>query len=195
MSETTLPAGDPDVAVAARKPKSPIRGAVEWVVIVALALLAAFVIQLVFVKAFYIPSQSMEPTLRINDRVLVNKLSYKLHDINRGDVVVFARPPNTGGALEIKDLIKRVVALGGETVESRDGAVYIDDRKLNEPYLTAGTQTTGLQRIVVPEGHVFVMGDNRGDSKDSRVFGPIPEGGVVGRAFVRIWPLSHLGLL
>ena len=175
--------------------RSPLRGTIEWVVIVALALLAAFVIQLVFIKAFYIPSQSMEPTLRINDRVLVNKLSYRLHDVHRGDVVVFERPPNTTGALEIKDLIKRVVAMEGETIDQRDGAVFINDRRLDEPYLPAGTRTTQLERTVVPKDHVFVMGDNRGDSKDSRVFGAIPEDDLVGRAFVRIWPLSHLGLL
>jgi signal peptidase I len=136
----------------------------------------------------------MMPTLNVSDRVLVNKLSYKLHDVHRGDLVVFERPPGEATD-DIKDLIKRVIALGGETIELRDGRIVIDGRLLEEPYLPEGTETTSLERLTVPEGQVFVMGDNRDDSRDSRFFGPIDESLIVGRAFLRVWPLSALGLL
>src|SRR3990170_1908929 len=98
---------------------SGLRNVVEWIVIAGGALLVAFVIKTFLLQAFYIPSLSMAPTLKINDRVLVNKLSYDLHEIHRGDLVVFESPPNEGS--ETKDLIKRVIGLPGETVESRDG--------------------------------------------------------------------------
>ncbi len=111
-----------------------------------------------------------------------------------GDLVVFERPEDEAAG-QIKDLIKRVVGLPGERIEQRDGDVYIDGQLLQEPYLTEGTETTNLDAQVVPEGHVFVMGDNRGDSMDSRVFQAIDEDRIVGRAFVRVWPLSNLSLL
>jgi signal peptidase I len=189
-STATLPT-EPDTP----KGRRHFRGSVEWVVIIVGALLAALVIKTFLIQAFYIPSPSMTPTLAVNDRVLVNKLSYKMHDIHRGDIVVFLRPKSEQADLQIKDLIKRVVGLPGDTVESRDGALYVNGHKLIEPYLPPGTQTDGLDPTVVPPGKVFVMGDNRTNSKDSRVFGPIPQSDVVGRAFVRVWPFSHLGLL
>ena len=179
---------------APRKKDGGIRNLVEWVVIIGGAFLVAFVVKTFLIQAFFIPSGSMLPTLHEDDRVLVNKLSYDLHDVHRGDLVVFERPEGeTAG--QIKDLIKRVVALPGERIEGRDGHVYINGDLLEEPYLPDGTQTTNLEPQTVPEGHVFVMGDNRGDSMDSRVFHAIDEDLIVGRAFVRVWPLTHLGLL
>jgi signal peptidase I len=139
----------------------------------------------------------MVPTLQDGDRVLVNKLSYDAHDVNRGDVVVFHRPPNLVAAEgDPEDLIKRVIGLPGETVTSRDGVVYIDDRRLTEPYLPEGTTTFNLDApITVPDGHVLVMGDNRGNSTDGRSFGPIPIDSVIGRAFVIMWPPGRMGAL
>jgi signal peptidase I len=177
-----------------RKKESGLRNAVEWVVIIGGAFLVAFVVKTFLIQAFFIPSGSMLPTLHEDDRVLVNKLSYDLHDVHRGDLVVFERPENEAAG-QIKDLIKRVVGLPGERIESRDGAVYIDGDLLEEPYLADGAETTGLDPQTVPEGHVFVMGDNRGDSMDSRVFHAIDEDLIVGRAFVRVWPLPDLSLL
>jgi len=187
---------------------SAVRSVVEWVAVIGGALLVALVIKTFLIQAFFIPSGSMETTLDIGDRVLVNKLSYQLHDVNRGDVVVFETaegegecglPVNQAAAAEaqtgIRDLIKRVIATGGETVEGRDGQVLIDGRVLEEPYLDEGVVTADFEPVEVPEGCVFVMGDNRGDSRDSRSFGPIDEDEIVGRAFVRVWPLTHLGLL
>ncbi|HVM05995.1 MAG TPA: signal peptidase I, partial [Acidimicrobiales bacterium] len=176
-----------------RTARSSARNAAEWVIIVGAALVAALVIKTYLLQAFYIPSPSMEPTLNIQDRVLVNKLSYRLHDVNRGDVVVFERPPEDMGT--IRDLIKRVIGLPGDTVEGRDGAVWINGNQLNEPYLPAGTVTSQFGPKSIPEGSVWVMGDNRSNSSDSRVFGPVDEDRIIGRAFVRVWPFSAFGLL
>jgi signal peptidase I len=173
-----------------------VRSAIEWVLIVAGALVVALVIKATLVQAFYIPSESMLPTLHIGDRVLVNKLSYRLHDVHRGDIVVFERPQGEADP-QIRDLIKRVIGLPGETIESRAGQVYINGRPLEEPYLTpeARHATQNLPRQLIPPDHYFVLGDNRGNSRDSRVFGPIPGRLIVGRAFVRVWPITDLSLL
>ena len=169
------------------------------------ALVVALVVKTFLFQAFYIPSESMEPTLEKGDRVLVNKLSYDVHVVNRGVVVVFELNPEEVGNDGIRDLIKRVIGLPGDTIETRDGAVYIDDRRLDEPYLAEGTVTgdpavgsnPSIPRQVVPEGHVFVLGDNRDNSADSRYpyRGPIPIGDIVGRAFVLVWPPSDVGSL
>ena len=156
----------------------------------------ALVIKTFLFQAFFIPSESMEPTLKPDDRVLVNKLSYHLHPIHRGDIVVFKRPPSEAGDPTIKDLIKRVIGLPGETIEERDGQVFINGQQLNEPYLPAGTRRPPpCRRTIVAPDQYFVMGDNRTNSKDSRFIGAIPEILIVGRAFVRVWPLSSIGLL
>jgi signal peptidase I len=168
---------------------SGLRNIIEWVAIVVGAFAVALVIKTFFVQAFYIPSESMFPTLTEDDRVLVNKLSYELHEVNRGDLVVFERPPNEPES-DVKDLIKRVVALEGETIEERGGQLYIDGEVLDEPYLEDGVESHNLTKVEVPEGHVFVMGDNRGASRDSRYFGPIDTDLIVGRAFVKVWPLT-----
>ena len=178
-------------------PSPAVRSLVEWAVVVVGALVVAFVVKTFLFQAFYIPSESMEPTLDVGDRVLVNKLSYDAHDVNRGDLVVFERPDDGFAVVpgETEDLIKRVVALPGETIEARDGVVYIDGRRLEEPYLTGEVLTQNLPPTEVPDGHVFVMGDNRNNSEDSRVFGAVDESLIVGRAFLRVWPLDDLSLL
>jgi signal peptidase I len=170
------------------------RNALEWVGIVVGALLVALLVKTFLIQAFFIPSLSMFSTLDEGDRVLVNKLSYRLGDVDRGDVIVFERPANVTDT-EIKDLIKRVVALPGETVEGRDGAVYVDGRRLKEAYLDDGTETSDFPAKKIGEGQLWVMGDNRTNSEDSRVFGPIDDDLVVGRAFVRVWPLQDFDFL
>ena len=178
-----------------RRQRSSTRNAVEWLVVIIGAVVVALLIKTFVVQAFRIPSDSMVPTLQDGDRVLVNKLSYDAHDVNRGDVVVFHRPPNLVAAEgDPEDLIKRVIGLPGETVSSRDGIVYIGDRRLTEPYLPEGTTTFNLDApITVPEDHILVMGDNRGNSTDGRPFGPIPIDSVIGRAFVIMWPPGRFG--
>jgi signal peptidase I len=174
-----------------------LKGTIEWIVIIAAALVAAFLIKTFLIQAFYIPSESMVPTLKKSDRVLVNKLSYRLHDVHRGDIVVFERPPaEEGGDPAIKDLIKRVVGLPGETISSDDrGRVLINGKPLKEEYLPDGTLTTGIAEQKIPPEHFWVMGDNRGNSKDSRVFASIHEDLIVGRAFVRVWPITSFDFL
>ncbi|HUP74343.1 MAG TPA: signal peptidase I [Acidimicrobiales bacterium] len=197
---------EPDAESETRS-KGSLRGWIEWIAVAFGAVLVALLIRAFVLQAFYIPSESMEPTLHENDRIMVNKLSYRLHDVRRGDLVVFRRPPNMASG-EINDLIKRVIALPNETIELRGSDIYIDDQKLTEPYLTNGTPTLNLgwvtgcanpsterNRCLIPPGHVFVMGDNRSHSSDGRVFGPIDEDLIVGRAFVRIWPPSKLDFL
>jgi signal peptidase I len=181
-----------------RKPARSLRRTVlEWAGVIGGGVVIALVIEALLVQAFWIPSPSMEPTLNVGDRVLVNKLSYRLHDVHRGDVIVFERPPGAsrGGDDEIKDLIKRVVAVGGDTIESRNQLVYVNGERVDEDYLEPGTPTDNLPRQTIPEGHVFVMGDNRTNSEDSRVFGPVDEERIVGRAFMRVLPVGDIGFL
>lgn len=178
------------------KSTSKTRTAIEWALVIVGALGAALLIKTFLFQAFFIPSASMEPTLHIGDRVLVNKLSYKFGDIERGDLVVFKRPDIAAEeAAVVRDLIKRVIALPGETVEARDGAVYINGERLEEDYLPNGTLSENLPSQVVPAGKIWVMGDNRTNSRDSRVLGAIDVDTVHGRAFVRIWPLGAFQLL
>lgn len=193
---SSVPAPPPPAPVSRRRrTPSGTRNAVEWIVVVVGAVVVALLVKTFLVQAFRIPSESMDPTLQVGDRVLVNKLSYRLHDVNRGDVVVFTRPGNLPeGPDQPDDLIKRVVGLPGETVQAKDGKVYVDGRPLDEPYLPAGTRTENLENPVkVPAGEVLVLGDNRSNSADGRVFGPIPEDTIIGRAFVIVWPLSRFG--
>jgi signal peptidase I len=183
-------------ASAEERGRDRVRSIVEWVAVIVGALVVALVVKTFLFQAFYIPSESMEPTLEVGDRVLVNKLSYDLHDVNRGDVVVFELPADQVGPDGIKDLIKLVVGLPGEVIESRDGVVYIDDRRVEEPYLLAnGPQGPEIERQTVPAGHVYVLGDNRDNSDDSRARGPIPIDTIVGRAFVLVWPPAKIGSL
>jgi signal peptidase I len=176
----------------AKGSRGPLRSLIEWGVVIGGALVVALVIQATLFQAFYIPSESMESTLVEGDRVLVNKLDDSVGDISRGDVVVFERPPNEPPS-EVHDLIKRVVGLPGDTVEGRDGVVYINGEPLDESYLDVGTITSPFEAVTVPEGHLFVMGDNRGNSRDSRFFGTIDGDLLVGRAFVIVWPLGRAG--
>lgn len=186
----------------------------ELPILILVALVVAVVIKTFLFQAFFIPSGSMIPTLEISDRVLVNKLSYAFGgEAQRGDVVVFDSPflsdeiqeslvqkvtRNVAEALGLQtataeDLIKRVVAVGGETVEIADNTVLVNGLAIHEPYLPPGTVMPDFGPEVVPEGHVFVMGDNRSRSQDSRRFGAIEADHIIGRAFVRVWPVSRWG--
>jgi signal peptidase I len=193
------PAPDPVEQPAVETRSSTTRRVVEWCLVIGGALLVAYLIQLTSLQAFSIPSESMLPTLHKGDRVLVNKWSYRLHDVHRGDVVVFTRPPAVTDTT-IDDLIKRVVGLPGDQVTFTGGHVEIDGQVLDEPYLPPHMRTDDVGPIgcpvehpcVVPDDQIWVMGDNRINSEDSRWFGPIPESTVVGRAAVRIWPLDRI---
>jgi signal peptidase I len=178
-----------------RRKRSTRRTVVEWAAILVAALVVALLVKTFLVQAFYIPSGSMEPTLKPGDRVLVDKLSYDLHGVHRGDIVVFSRPPNDADS-SVKDLIKRVIGLPGDTIWSgANGSIFIDGKLLNQPWLTAEAKANpgpAVPRTVLPKNDYYVMGDNRGDSSDSRVIGPISGNLIVGRAFVRVWPLTSV---
>jgi signal peptidase I len=178
--------------VATRKVGRRRRAMLDWVIVIAVALLVAFLVRTFVLAHFVVDGTSMATTLADDDRVFVNKLSYRLHDPNRGDVVVLHQ---LTGASE-RDLIKRVIALPGETIEISSCQVLIDGRLLEEPYLDPAVVQPGncgrdLAPVTIPEDHVFVMGDNRPGSQDSRDLGPIPEDELVGRAFVVFWPRDH----
>ena len=191
------------------------RGLAELPVLALIALVVAFLLKTLVAQAFYIPSRSMEPQLHIGDRVIVSKLAYRFHDPRRGDIVVFPSPDDHSvddSALPVRVvrgilegvgltkpqkeiLIKRVIGLPGETVEGRDGHVYVNGRLLIEPYLPPGVTTGTFEPTTIPAGEMWVMGDNRGDSRDSRFIGPITESTVIGRAIVKVWPIGHQSFL
>ncbi len=174
---------------------------VEWTIVILGAIGLALLIKAFLFQAYYIPTPSMTPTLSEGDRILVNKLSYKLHSVNRGDLVVFDTPEAGGN----DDLIKRVIGLQGEFVDVEDGRIEIDGGLLLEPYLPLNTDINPFSTPAncvnrpnensgcrIPDEHVFVMGDNRSNSRDSRFFGPVPVEDVEGRAFIRVWPASKI---
>ena len=168
------------------------RSIVEWILVLLVAVLVAIGMRAFVVQTFWIPSGSMEPTLNVNDRVLVDKLSYHLHAVHRGDIVVFTKPPGEVLGPGINDLVKRVIGLPGETISAHGGQVYINGKLLAEPWLPKGVVTGNFSPVHIPQGYYFVMGDNRPFSSDSRVFGPISGSLIVGRVVMRIWPLSHI---
>jgi signal peptidase I, bacterial type len=180
------------------------RTLVRLLIIVAIAALAAFLLRTFVVQPYYIPSGSMEPTLmggggQTDDHVLVDKISYRTHSPREGDIVVFNRPSTW--QISDKVLIKRVIGLPGDTVSLRDGHVFINGLELDEPYVNKACGAHPTQPLTnvtswrVPGNDVFVMGDNRCQSDDSRQFGPVPESDIIGRAFAIIWPLNRIGLI
>lgn len=215
------------------KKRGFLRQLAELPMLIIFAFLIAIVIKTFIVQAFFIPSGSMIPTLRVGDRVLVEKLSYRLHDPRRNDIVVFARellgpPPDVPWPQDVRnflrelvglptgdeeDFIKRVVAVAGDTIryEGSPRRLVINKERVDIGYVNNGSDRSSptftekdckrLKMEVadggcrVPAGRVFVMGDNRGNSQDSRFLGPIAEDKIIGRGFVIIWPLGNLGTL
>lgn len=191
---------DGAAALGAQPPTSPRSGGgvrrrrtgLDLLVIVVLAVGAAILIRAFVLEAYYIPSGSMEPTLMPGDRILVNKLAFDYQSVKAGDIIVFRRPPTDVISPTIRDLVKRVVGLPGQHIASGpDGEVLINGKPLPQPYLTAKAKADPgipIRPQVIPKGYYFVMGDNRGDSEDSRYFGPIPGRLIVGRVVAIIWP-------
>lgn len=188
---------DTDVRTSAGKPAEEETSFVRWLVETILLVLAAFLlaqgIKTFVVQPFVIPTGSMIPTIEINDRVLAEKITYRfVRGPKYEDIVVFDDPTKAH-----PQLIKRVIATGGQTVDIRDGAVYVDNKKLNEPYLHGVRTDPGSVPlpIKVPNGYVWLMGDNRPNSGDSRYIGPQPISAIRGRAVWTYWPLSRFGSL
>jgi signal peptidase I len=154
------------------------------------AVVIALLINVFVGQATRVEGQSMEPTLHSDQRLVVEKVTYRLHGPERFDVVVL-QVPSQGGEL----LIKRVIGLPGETVEFRDGQVYINGEMLDEPFIGADTRPGRREQVTIPPLHIYVLGDNRDHSNDSRSFGPVPIENVVGRAWLSYWPPQDLGLV
>jgi len=177
----------------------------EWLVVILVALGAALLVRMFVLQQYYISGPSMESTLFQDNRVLVNKLSYRLLDIHRGDVVVFERITMDGATVAHDDLIKRVVALEGDTVEIKNCELFVNGAVVSEEYLPEEDLSQNdlnsrcgqpvVEKSTVPAGKVYVLGDNRPESFDSRRFGPIEKKLVIGRAFVVVWPFKMWKLL
>ncbi len=204
----------------ARTKASPGHVVREYAFLAIAAIVLASLVRAFLGQAYWIPSESMYPTLKIGDRVIVSRLSYKLGDPSRGDIVVFQNPDyvdrgrkdpltkGTRGLLELvgigqpkdKYFIKRVIGMPGDRFEVKGEHIWVNGKQLREKWLKASVRTLwdagmtyGEPEFTIPARHYFMMGDNREQSKDSRYFGPIERKKMVGRAFVRIWPVGRFG--
>lgn len=180
---------------------SALRGLLEWVAILVVAFLAAVLIRQYVAGPYTVPTGSMEPTIMVGDNIFAQKVTLELGQPARaGDIVVFNNPDASS---DHSVLVKRVIATGGQTVDLRDGTVYVDGSALSEPYadglsLPLDTQAPGIVvnfPYTVPEGSVWVMGDNRENSADSRYFGAVPESDLIAIGVFRYWPLDRIGPL
>lgn len=165
-------------------------GWLDFLEAVVIALALAMVIRAFLFEPFVIPSRSMEQILEPGDRIIVSKLSYRVAEPERGDVIVFRYPPEPRLVY-----IKRVIGLPGETLEFRDGVLYVNNRPVGEPYLDGQVYTHDYGPVSVPAGSFFVMGDNRNLSEDSRVWGTVPEENILGKAVVLFWPPDRISLI
>ena len=203
------------VARTKKKKQSPAASLIELVAIVAVALGLALGIQAFLVKPFRIPSESMVPTLAIGQRVLVDRVSERFGEPDRGDIMVFKPPrgaddnvcgvdktetqpcPRPTRQRSDTNFIKRVVALPGERMKVMNNRVYINGKRQDEPFISENTpcdQLCNLEtEIRIPKDHYFMMGDNRGASADSREWGPVPKKWMIGKAFVTYWPPRKIG--
>jgi signal peptidase I len=183
------------------------RWIIELAGVVVVAIVVAFLLRTFVIATYSIPSGSMEPTLQVGDRIVVDKLAYDLHGVDRGNIVVFSTPPNEDCAgPPVSDLVKRVVGLPGETISVSGGNVFINGHLLSQSWLPSSEQGKTYpgpspapyalhHPFKIPQGDVFVMGDNRMLSCDSRYWGPIAESTIVGKVDLRIWPVSRIGFL
>jgi signal peptidase I len=180
---------------------------IDWVVTIVVAVGAVLAIKAWVVNPYRIPSSSMEPTLhcaqpgsgceaRFSDRVLANRFIYHFRDPHRQEIVVFKTPPaaerceNGAGG---ETFVKRIIGLPGDTVEERDGRVFVNDKRLDEPYVSANERDTTTDKWVVGSGTYFMMGDNRASSCDSRSWGSVPRENLIGPVFAVYWPPQRIG--
>jgi signal peptidase I len=182
---------------APRRRRRPVRVLIELVATVLVAVLLALVVRTFAFQTFFVPSSSMVPTLQVNDRILVQKAFFNWHDLHEGDIVVFSEPPldHCGGA-EGSDLVKRVIALPGQTIYSSGNSIYINGKLLSEPYLPAddplGPPIASRQHpFRVPSGEFYMLGDNRAISCDSRYWGPIKGSSIIGKVVLIWWRNGH----
>ncbi|MFZ5596297.1 MAG: signal peptidase I [Bacillota bacterium] len=174
-----------------QKPQKQGSFLVEILKSLAIAIVLALFIRTFLLQTFYIPSESMVPTLKINDHVIADKISYRFSDPRRGDIIVFMPPLPS----EKYPYVKRLIGLPGETVELKDNRVYINGEPIEEKYLPEGLKFRNYGPVTVPDNSYFMMGDNRNNSSDSRVWGFLPEKMIIGKAVVLYWPLDRVRLL
>lgn len=189
----------PDTNANNKSMKSLSRAKKFWahpnLIAILVSLTLGIVIRAFVFQSFYIPSGSMIPALQIGDRIVVSKLAFAISSVQRGEMVVFARPPADHVDPNVHDLVKRVIGLPGDTISANNGHVLIDGRVLREPYLPSNDPTYNIPKQVVPAGEYFMMGDNRGDSYDSRFFGDVSGKLFVGMVVVRFYPFSRFAIL
>jgi signal peptidase I len=195
---------NPLVRLTSRLPP-PVGTALDWIATIGLAVLAILFVKVEVANPYRIPSPSMEPTLhcakptegcraRVSDRVIANRFIYRFRDPRRGEIVVFETPASAEACGETGTFVKRIIGLPGEVISERDGRVYVDGKRLTEPYIDPtlrDDQTKTWARV--PPGSYFVMGDNRAASCDSRVWGTVPRNDLVGPVFLTYWPPNRLG--
>ncbi len=157
---------------------------------VAIAVILAVVIRVFLFQPFYIPSGSMEPTLTKGDRIIVNKLIYRFKEPQRGDIVVFKYPVDPK-----RDFIKRVIGLPGETLQIKNSKLYINGVPISQPFLPEGLKYGDFGPVDIPEDRYFMMGDNRNNSEDSRVWGTLPRENIIGKAIFIYWPVDRIKAL
>ncbi len=172
-------------------------GLLEFLVILLVAFAAVFgFVRPFVVEAFYIPSESMVPTLQVGDRVLANKFIYRFEEPERGDIIVFQSVEGAAEDGTTTELIKRVVGVPGDEIRVENGTLFVNGEPQTEPYVNdASFDGSSYAQTTVPPGHVFMMGDNRGNSRDSRFFGPVPYENIEGEGFLIFWPLPRAGLI
>lgn len=168
---------------------------IEWAVIVVVAVLASLLVRTFVFQTYFIPSASMEPTLMIGDRIIVNKLSVDFGTIHTGDIIVFKAPPTENCGTPVTDLVKRVIGVPGDILTSKGNTIYIDNKALKETWSHYEPLGKPIGRVKVKPGQYFVMGDNHPDSCDSRYWGTVPRSDIIGKVFLRIWPLKRISFL
>ena len=170
---------------------------VEWLIIIVAAVAVSFLMRTYVVQTFFIPSPSMQPTLMVGDRIIVSKLSVTLGTIHRGDVLVFKAPPTVATLCSdtVTDLVKRVIGLPGDHLTSKGNTIYVNGTPLIETWTHTEPLGPSIGHVTVPKNSYFMMGDNHNDSCDSRTWGSVPRSDVIGKAFLRIWPVTRFGFL
>jgi signal peptidase I len=179
------------------KHRSRRRSWIEWGIVVVVAVLVSLLIRTFVFQTFFIPSGSMEPTLQVGDRIIVSKLSVEFGTIHTGDILVFKAPKAVAAVCgdNVADLVKRVIGLPGQTLTSKGNTIYVNGKPLAQPWAHVPTLGKAIGTVHVTKNHYFMMGDNESDSCDSRYWGTISRSSIIGKAFVRIWPLSRFSFL
>lgn len=183
-----------DETAVTKAPKSRRRGFIEWFIVLIAAVALSFLLRTFVVQEYFVPSTSMTPTLDIGDRILVNKLSVDFGTVNIGDIVVFKAPPEvrTKCSDDVADLVKRVIGVPGDTLYSKGNTIYVNGTPLDQKWTVYKAMgSVPIKRITLKKNMYFMMGDDHAGSCDSRYWGPVPRSDLIGKVFMKVWPLSH----